>query len=110
MTLYDCIGLICINIVVFIVVVGFIYVKCNIKDEEKKRKEFENSIIPGTTLICHYSFDNPFLEPETCRLKILDVKDGWVKYEEENSENIDYIKISSLYMSEFEIENIGENY
>ena len=110
MTLYDYIGLICINIVVFTTVIGFIYVKHNRKNEERKRKEFENSIMPGTTLICHYSFDNPFLEPETCRLKILDVKDGWVKYEEENSGDIDYMKISMLYVSEFEIENIGENH
>lgn len=110
MTLFDYVALVCVNIVVFTVVFGFIYIKRNIKDEERKRKEFENRIKPGTTFICHYSFDNPFLEPVTCRLKILDVKDGWVKYEEENSGNIDYMKISSLYISEFEIENIEENH
>lgn len=110
MKLFDHVALVCINIVVFTVVFGFMYIKHNIKDEERKRKEFENRIKPGTTFICHYSFDNPFLEPETCRLKILDVKDGRVKYEEENSGNIDYMKISSLYISEFEMENIGEDH
>ena len=110
MALFDYVALVIVVFTCVILVFGFICVKLNIKDEERKRKEFENRIKPGTIFICHYSFDNPFLEPETCRLKILDVKDGWVKYEEENSGNIDYMRISSLYISEFEIENIGENH
>lgn len=74
--------------------------ECKLKD--KSYKEFVNKIVPGVILECKYYEENPFLDPYVSRIKILEVKDGWVKYEEliqeyaKDSNNIGYYSISEL--------------
>lgn len=57
---------------------------CIIKRYKRKklRNEYNNSIQPGTILSVTISHENPFLDDETFKIKVLDRKDDWVKYAE----------------------------
>lgn len=49
---------------------------------KKLRNEYNNSIQPGTILSVTISQENPFLDDETYKIKVLDRKNNWVKYAE----------------------------
>jgi len=54
----------------------------NHRKRKKLRTEYDNSIQPGTILSVTILQENPFLDDETFKIKILDRKNDWVKYAE----------------------------
>jgi hypothetical protein len=57
---------------------------CTINQRKRKklRNEYDNSIQPGTILSVTISHENPFLEDEIFKIKVLERKNNWVKYAE----------------------------
>lgn len=106
LTIPEIISYICITVIVILIfVITPIYIYGFYKNEklkEKDFKEFSNKIKPGVILECKYYEENPFIDPYVSRIKILEVKDGWVKFEEliqkyaKDSNNIGYYSISEL--------------
>lgn len=68
-----------IPISIIAMVISFII---NQRKRKKLHNEYDNSIQPGTILSVTISHENPFLDDEIFKIKILDRKNNWVKYAE----------------------------
>lgn len=68
-----------IPISIIAMVISFII---NQRKRKKLYNEYDNSIQPGTILSVTISHENPFLDDEIFKIKILDRKNNWVKYAE----------------------------
>ena len=72
----------CILMIPISVIVTVIICIINHRKRKKLRAEYNNSIQPGTILSVTILQENPFLDDETFKIKILDRKNDWVKYAE----------------------------
>jgi hypothetical protein len=72
----------CILMVPISIIATVIICIINHRKRKKLHNEYNNSIQPGTILSVTISHENPFLDDETFKIKVLDRKDDWVKYAE----------------------------
>ena len=76
------ITVVCMLMIPISIITTVIVFIINNRKRKKLRNEYDNSIQPGAILSVTISQENPFLEDETFKIKILDRKNDWVKYAE----------------------------